>query len=176
MGENTENNKQMKKIKLINGTYAIVDDEDFPYLNRFRWIYLKGVFATLPKNPNEINNTNRYVSVNMAYFLIKPKSPLQVKHINGNGLDFRKKNLLLVREGKKTHMGRKRISHFGKKPTSPYKGIIFRTGRRRPYSARIDFNKQTFYLGCFYQEKDAASAYNDKAKELYGKFAYQNKI
>lgn len=160
----------MKKIKLTKGKYAIVDDEDYSYLNRFRWVYTKGVFATL------IREAGRYVLVPMGHFLMKSKSNAQINHKNNDDLDFRKSNLMYVFIGKKTHRGKKRKSHFGRKCTSKYKGISKREGRRMPWSASIQKDKIHYRLGVFKTEKEAALAYNKKAKELYGEFAFQNKL
>jgi hypothetical protein len=62
-----------------------------------------------------------------------------------------------------------------KQGTSRYKGVFFcgRTGRFR---ARIVHNRQRIYLGYFDSEEDAARAYNTKAAELFGEFAYLNPV
>jgi hypothetical protein len=63
----------------------------------------------------------------------------------------------------------------GNSTTSKYKGVFWcrRAGRFR---ARIVLNRKQFYLGTFHNEEDAARAYNAKAIELFGKFAYLNSI
>ena len=162
----------MKKILLANGGYAIVDNEDYPYLSRFRWIFNGGVFATL------LREKMRYVLVPMGYFLLKPQwhRNVVISHKNNNILDFRKSNLMWIGDSKKMQRGKKRRTHFGKQCTSKYKGVSKREGRSHPWTAQINQDKKCFWLGAFEKEKEAAIVYNEKAKELYGEFAYQNII
>jgi len=57
--------------------------------------------------------------------------------------------------------------------TSIYKGVHLKGSKWR---ARIHQNRVVYELGAFFDEKDAARAYNKKARELYGDLAYQNII
>jgi hypothetical protein len=59
--------------------------------------------------------------------------------------------------------------------SSKYKGVVFRkdTGR---WSASITREKKKYHLGHYDKEEDAAFAYNQAAKELYGEYAALNVI
>lgn len=60
---------------------------------------------------------------------------------------------------------------------SRYKGVSVRNDNmKKPYRAKICINKKTINIGCFENEKDAAIAYNKKTIELFGEYAYLNKI
>ena len=172
----------MKNIPITQGKYAIVDDEDFPYLNRFLWCVR-----------NDVENGRGYrvvtfiacykeksLYVSMGKFLVDNKNndSFVVLHKNGNFLDFRKENLLLgslsekkIKEGK---------YNLAKVPTSKYKGVYKAkkqsSNNRKLWKAAIRKENVKYHLGYFYTEKEAAKAYNEKAKELYGDIAFQNKI
>lgn len=66
-------------------------------------------------------------------------------------------------------MGRKVI--LGK--SSKYKGVHFDKSRNK-WSAAITIMYKVIYLGRFYEEEDAAMAYDRKAFEVYGNLADLN--
>ena len=74
----------MKKIKLTQGKYAIVDDEDFAYLNQWRWYYHNNYAVHTNKNKSRIY---------MHRFILNTPKKMFSDHINGNGLDNRRSNL-----------------------------------------------------------------------------------
>jgi len=159
----------MKKIKLTKDKYAIVDDEDYNYLCRFRLIYSNGVFVTLR------NTQNRYSSIPVGNFIVGQKNSYHICHKNKNDLDFRKENLIFLPIGSKTHKGKKRKN----KCTSKYKGVHKSSDnkyRKKKWKATIVKDKKIYFIGSFNTEDEAGLAYNKKAKELYGDNAYQNKI
>lgn len=161
----------MKKIKLTKNKYAIVDDEDYPYLNRFNWHAAKkgnNYYAVMTKIKRKLGVD---FGIYMHEFVINLNSYDCITFLNKNTLDYRKENLFGVSNGVKAARAKKRNGDH----TSKYKGVCFRE-RTGLYEARITKNKKTYYLGSFKDEQKAAIAYNKKAKELYGKFAYQNKI
>ena len=59
--------------------------------------------------------------------------------------------------------------------SSRYMGVL-RDKRLNKWMARIQYNKKQIRVGTFESEKEAALAYNRKAKELFGDKAYQNII
>ena len=162
----------MKRIKLSKGKYAIIDDEDYPYLSRFRWIFSNGqAFATL------LRDKMKYVDIPMVHFIIGMNNQYKIGHKSKNLLDNRKNNLFYMTDGKKTHRGKKRMFNAGKRMTSKYKGVCKKKGRiLKIWFATIQKDKEHYNLGYFKTQKEAAIAYNKRAKELYGKFAYQNII
>jgi hypothetical protein len=62
-----------------------------------------------------------------------------------------------------------------KRGTSKYKGVYWDKNNKK-WMSRIKINKKTKYLGRFKSEKEAAEVYNKAAVELFGEFAYLNKI
>lgn len=59
--------------------------------------------------------------------------------------------------------------------SSKYKGVIF-SKQYNTWMAHITLNKKIYRIGLFDNEEDAGLAYNEKAKELFGEYAYLNKI
>ena len=114
----------------------------------------------------------------MHEFLIKLDSFDCITFKNKNTLDYRKDNLFGVSHGVKVSRRRKvKITTRGNIPTSKYKGVCIR--RRNGiivWEARVSKDDKTYYLGSYTSQRDAGRAYNEKARELYGEFAYQNKV
>ena len=92
-------------------------------------------------------------------------SKLQTDHINGNGLDNRRKNLRVC-----THQENVINSRKQKNNTSGYKGVGWEK-RRKKWIARITKSGKNKYLGQFDTAKQAYAAYCEAAKELHKDFA-----
>lgn len=80
--------------------------------------------------------------------------------------DFRLNNLLFVDINLSNN---RRIFINNKK----YKGVY---AVKNKFMAQIKYKNKNIYLGLHDTPEQAAQAYNEKAKELFGKFAYQNVI
>ncbi|NCD40569.1 MAG: hypothetical protein EOL88_00605 [Bacteroidia bacterium] len=162
----------MKKIKLKRGKYAIVDDDDYKYLNRFNWVTNNNTVF------REFGVDRKTIVIPMWKFVIMTQNNKKVLYKNGNQLDNRKCNLVLISISEKNHFeNKKKRGYLGGKPTSKYKGVSFsRTYQgRKKWVADIKKNDKR-YKKKFLTEREAGIWYNKKARELYGKYAYQNKI
>lgn len=170
----------MKKIKLTQGKYAIVDDEDYPYLSRFKWFCIYDNHKYVVRHSlRALTSKGKVfkVYIEMESLIIPPKQYSIIAHKNNDGLDCRKENLFYESYSIKRHRADKQNG----KTSSKYKGVIFlKNSKSKKWSSRIymkiDNIRKQFYLGNFYTEKEAGIAYNEKARELYGEYAYQNKI
>lgn len=92
----------------------------------------------------------------------------QIDHRNHDGLDNRRCNL---REC--SHIENMRNQLPQKTGTSRYKGVHWEKERGK-WRAQIKHTCKQMRLGRYASEKDAAKAYDKKAKELFGEFAYLN--
>lgn len=87
----------MKEIKLTQGQVAIVDDEDFERLNKFKWYvkwdgYTGAGFAE--RNISWPDGSHSTISMHREIFYLKPGSNRPfILHSNGNKFDNRKVNL-----------------------------------------------------------------------------------
>jgi hypothetical protein len=159
----------MKLIKLTQDKFAIVDDIDYEVVNKKKWYYGKE-WGYAKREENDGGKSYNYFLHQMIIELMYgeyDKNKLKADHINRNTLDNRRNNLRLINAGISCH---NRNPFKGKK----YKGVSKR--KNGTYQVDIQCKKKKYYLGSFKTEKEAAIAYNIKAKELYGEFAYQNKI
>ena len=157
--------KFMKKIKLTQGKYAIVDDEDFAYLNQWKWYFNNKGYAV--KNNWE---NKKWKTIYMHRLIMNTLKKMETDHINGNKLDNRRCNLRIC-----TKSQNQINSNVNIKNSSGYKGVCWHKDRNK-WQVQIEFNGKKYYLGYFVDKIGAAKAYNQKAKELFGEFAYLNKV
>lgn len=154
----------VKKIKLTQEKYALVDDDDFNRVSNYKWCFDKTIGYAVSRMDGK--------NVRMHRFILKLSTKDICDHVNRNGLDNRKKNLRLATKSSNGANRKKQNNN-----TSGYKGVfLMKDGREKKYMARMRFKGKDIFIGYFYTKKDAAIAYNKKALENFGEFSYLNKI
>ena len=161
---NTLRGVKMKHIELTQGKQAIVDDEDFEMLSKYKWHAQRNNRAWYALR-HEWNGGNKK-AFGMHRVVMNAPVGKQVDHINHNGLDNRKINLRLCTA---TQNKANRLKPLGGK--SKYKGVSL---TRCGWDAKIECKGKRYYLGSFKDEVDAAKAYDKAACELFGEFACLN--
>ena len=160
----------MKEIQLTQGKVALVDDEDFEYLNQWKWQAnkkkSKKFYAWRGKKID-----GRYRMIYLHRFLLKlTDKKIFVDHVNMDTLDNRKENLRIC-----THSQNQMNKNKNSRNSLGYKGITY-DKRVNRYYASITLDKKTFYLGGYIDPIDAAKAYNKAAIKFFGEFAKLNEI
>jgi hypothetical protein len=163
----------MQEIKLTKGQVAFVDDEDFEFINQWKWQ------AKSPKNSHCFYATRgvwnkdkkRMDEVSMHRVILKLLgSKMEVDHADRNGLNNQRNNLrIATRSENSANIGCRKNS------TSKYLGVSLRKSNGK-WRAEIRKNGKGYRLGEFINEIDAALAYNEAAKTHHGQFANLNKI
>ena len=151
-----------KVLPLSQGKVAIVDPYEFERLKQYKWHTTKSgrsYYAVRSANGKSIKMHRQITNA--------PKG-LVVDHINHHGLDNRKTNLRLCTK-QQNNCNSRSFRH----KTSKYKGVFKEKGSKK-FRAYIRFNKKPVHIGMFVSEIDAAKAYDEKAVELFGEFAYLN--
>jgi len=155
----------MKCIKLTQRKYATVDDEDFAYLNQWKWFYHDGYVL---RNLKRIKGKNQK-KISMHRLIAQTPNDMYTDHINGNGLDNRRNNLRIC-TNQQNGMNRKvNINN-----TSGYKGVSWHK-KGKKWQVQIKAEK-FLYLGLFKSKIQAAKAYNQKALKLFGEYANLNEL
>ncbi|HEY5138565.1 MAG TPA: HNH endonuclease [Methylococcales bacterium] len=155
-----------QKIELTRGLFAIVDDEDFVWLNSFRW------YAHRLSGYDYAERGGMYNGVNTKYpmhrFILNAQKGQIVDHKNGNTLDNRRCNLRFATYQQNNQNAKKR-----KNCTSIYKGVSWNKACKR-WDSFIKHNGKSINLGQFDNEILAAKVYDKRATELRGEFARLN--
>lgn len=145
----------MKKISLTQGKFALVDDEDFNYLNQFKWYCSSNGYAV-----RDVGNKKSKVHYAMHRVVNKTLEDFQTDHINRNSLDNRKLNLRTVTPSQNgINKG------LAKNNKSGYKGINWRENIQK-WQALIWLDNKTIYLGCHLRLEDAINV-RKKAELIY---------
>ena len=156
----------MKKIRLTQHKYALVDNQDFAWLSKFKWNACKNGMTYYARRL-ERQGSHR-VNIHMHREIAKPPIAIGVDHRNGNGLDNRRLNLRPATQQQNNHHASLR-----KDNTSGYKGVCYYK-RGSHWRAYISINQKILHIGYFDTAKQAAKAYDRKATILFGEFAYLN--
>lgn len=160
----------MKKIQLSKGCEALVDDEDYEVLNKFKWHAATGHRTMYAKG---IVTMDKYrVLVTMHRFVMNAyDSDMVVDHIDGNGLNNQRSNLRLATVSQNNANRRKKLV-----TTSVYKGVHKSISKGRVYWQAICKKGGKRYVRTCKTEEEAAMVYNQIATELHGEFAKLNII
>lgn len=152
----------MKKIPLTNGGFVKVDDDDFDYLSEFKW---RGKYSDGGKQRHAVRDVtlgDKKVTVRMHRLLTEATRDDIVHHVNDDGLDNRKRNL----------QSRPIRPWTGRADTAALRGVT--DVARDCYKASIDFTGAEYIIGEFGTPEDAARAYDQAARNLYGSNARTN--
>ncbi len=156
-----------RKIPLTQGKFAIVDEEDYEELNKYKWYALnhRGHFYAGRVDIKDGRRRN----MTMHRQLINCPIDKVIDHKNHNGLDNRKANLRVATRQQNSWNIKKRP---GKK-SSQFKGVSF-CKRDKRWEAYIICGMKHIFIGRYDDEETAARAYDEKAKELFREFANPN--
>lgn len=160
----------MKKIELTQGKVTLVDDEDFEMLSQYKWFYGNG-YAQRSEYAGGGRKNTKVITQQMHRLVIAniPDGKI-VDHKNHDGLDNRKSNLRIC-----TRLENRRNATKHKNNKSGYKGVWQENGKFRS-AIWLSDKKKNKNLGTFQTAIEAARAYNRSALELFGEFAYINKL
>lgn len=145
-----------KEISLTNSDkVAIVDDVDFESLNKHKWLL---------SQRGDVESRINGKRLKIHRVIMQVKNPLEfIDHIDGNKLNNSRSNLRIVDNKTNTRNRHKKNPSY-----SQYFGVTLdkRTNLKKRWVAQIKVDYIRIYLGRFETEKEAAEAYNKKAKEL----------
>lgn len=150
---------QTRQIVLTGGKTTTVDAEDYEWLNQWKWHCSAHGYATRSGEGN---------TVQMSRFILSPDSDLEVDHIDRNRLNNTRANLRIATNSQNAI----NIAPTYRN-TSGFKGVSLdkKTGQWR---SMIRIKGEHAWLGRHDTAEDAARAYDAKARELFGEFAYLN--
>jgi hypothetical protein len=160
----------MKEIELTQGKVALVDDEDYGWLNQWKWFADKNKNTFYARRQGKTNNGKQSAIRMHRLILNATNKETEVDHYDMNGLNNQRYNIRLC-TGQQNRMNQK--SRQG--TSSKFKGVAWNKARKK-WHARIGFNGEKKHLGLFISETEAALAYNKAATELFGEFARLNII
>lgn len=137
-----------------NGHYALVDEDLYEELSRYNWCLLKVGYAY-----------NRGLGY-MHRYICKTSKGMDTDHIDHNKLNNTRSNMRVC-----SH--KNNMKNISSKNKSKYKGANWHK-QNSIWRATICINSKNIHLGCFDTEIEAAKAYDEAAKKLFGEFAYLN--
>jgi hypothetical protein len=153
--------EDVRHIALTRGKFALVDAADYEWLSQYRWSCRGG------GNPYAARfQGNKVIWMHREIMQTPPDKVCD--HIDTVGLNNRRCNLRNCDRRDNVHNLSK-----GNRGSSCFKGVYWDKCLKK-WCAKICCDYQVYRLGVFDSEIDAALAYDKKARELFGPFAYLN--
>lgn len=159
---------RMKYIELggYRGGYAMVDDEDYEYLNQFKWSQDWHGYA----QRHIVRSDGTKGTIQMHKDLIPVSKGMVRDHIDGNRLNNTRSNLRVCTQKQNSYNRTKHLRN-----TTGYKGVSL-VANSTSFRAYIKVNYKQINLGCYSTVEEAAAAYNYAAIDYYGEFARLNEL
>lgn len=153
-----------KTIPLTQGFVALVDVEDY------EWLVALGGWC-VDRNKKHLTYALRWLNgstVRMHRLILDAPKGVFVDHINGDGLDNRRRNLRLCNYAENGWNVNRSV-----RGVSRYRGVSWSKVAKK-WKAEIMIEGRRVYLGYFECEADAAVAYDEVALCYRGEFARLN--
>lgn len=162
----------MMELRAYDGTSFLIDDEDYDLVSKYKWY----IHTNTYKNKKRITliaysrRNGKKTTIKLHRLILGLTDPsVLCDHINGNTLDNRRSNLRPCTPGQNMFNQRKQSNTKFK-----YKGVAYAS--KNKVRAEIYFQGTRTIIGYYYTQEQAALAYNEKAKELFGEFANLNEV
>ena len=148
------------KTKFLLFDFALVDDEDFDFLNKWRWHTDNKGYVV-----RRVRVGGKKLVVYMHREIMKTPSGMVTDHINGLRNDNRKDNLRVCTDAENKRNRGKTMNN-----SSGFKGVYWQKQIGRWYS-RIMVDNKDIYLGTFDTPELASKAYIKASKKYHGEFS-----
>lgn len=159
----------MQIIPLSKGMVTIVDDEEFVFLNQWKWSASRSKTCPLYYAVRVQSRNSVQTSILMHRVIMKADLWQLVDHRDRNSLDNRKSNLRITNKS-----GNGANSKVNSVNTSGFKGVSW-DKKTSSWHAYITHNQRRFNLGYFDDKVEAALAYDLAAVMRFGEFSRTNK-
>jgi hypothetical protein len=162
----------MRELVLSNGLITLVDEEDFYWLNQWRWhalVIKNKTYAIRSRKNNHLGLSSRAYLHRIIMRIEDPN--IIIDHKDGDCLNNQKLNLRCC---SKAENNRNTSSH--KDSVSSYLGVTFNTEKHREkrWQAQLQHDGKRILSKRFLTEEEAAKAYDSCAKKTFGEFANLN--
>lgn len=155
---------------------ALIDEADLHHVQGTKWNLTvreggrmsKGAIVSV--GPRDLD---RVVLTRLIMGLTGDDRSKRVVHANGNPLDCRRANLVIGTASQTTRQCYKILHRSGRPTTSRFKGVCW-LERYGQWQAQIRVDDKPRKLGLFDDEEDAAFAYDEAAREIWGEQARVN--
>jgi hypothetical protein len=165
-------------VKLGKDKMAIIDDEDWPKLERYNWYtsytaqgkpYVKATYFVRHNDPVDPDKGHtKSVLMHRIIMGLEKGDTRKVDHIDHNTFDNRKSNLRVC-----SNTDNAKNSVIGERNTSGFKGVSWST-RDEKWEAYITVDKKKINLGKYEDIYEAADVYDDAALKYFGEYALTN--
>lgn len=149
----------MIELPLHGGSAALIDDEDYERCSRYAWHRHNRGYAHAQVDGKKVL---------LHRFVMNAVPGVKVDHRNRNKLDCQKANLRPATQAENTRNSGPK--HWN---TSGYKGVSWSKTKRK-WQVQICIEGKQTYVGRYDDIVEAAMAYDAKAREQYGEFAFVN--
>ncbi len=149
------NTGKMKTIEMAGGFVTLVDDEDFEYLNQFKWHTCRSC-NTWYAVRELIRRNGPTSKIRMHRVIMNPPEGKYIDHINHDGLDNRRSNLRIVTT-------RENIMNMERGNSTGYLGVKRHYDK---FGAQIRINGKRIWLGRYDTAEEAHNVYINKVNEI----------
>lgn len=161
-----------RTIPLSRGYVAVVDDQDYKWLSRWKWHAIgcdSYPYAARRQRACEIGvcGHRKLVYMHRAVVGLEGEDSRKADHENHDTLDNRRENLRVC-----TH-SLNLANQISTRGRSRYKGVYWDTSRSK-WKVYVGTSPNRRYLGLYHSEEDAARSYDEAARIRWGEFAYLN--
>ena len=164
----------MKTIPLTQNKYALVDDEDYEYLSKWKWHAHKGsskytYYAVRTSYDNGKTQVRMHREIVLRY---TANNKEEIDHVDRDGLNNKKCNLRICSISENNFNRR----NWGSLPKgiklnkSTYKKKNGEIKEYLKYQARISVNGKSVHLGNYNNLENAIDSYNNASKKYYPEY------
>jgi hypothetical protein len=157
-----------REIPLTRGYVAVVDEADYEWLSQWKWLAQVASSGIVYASRRRLASDGKGPgAIYMHREIFGGGVPL-VDHADGDGLNNRRSNLRAATKSQNRANGRLMSTN-----STGFRGVSL-ARRQGMYLAQIESGGKSKHLGYFSCPLDAALAYDEAARRIFGEFARPN--